>query len=231
MNSLLTSTLPDWDPATDNILNNSQDELMIEDDAEASNVVLQEWKNSTSSFYPEAEVEDDLDEILMRVDDDDQKMAELVETNDFVRDIFDQNPCASPTGHLEELLFMNLDEDSTDRFLSLSFPALEQDQSQSEASSQLSTFQERYQSTLKKLAESMKHSHETRKSLTMKTPKTENYQRKRKTSIDGVLNSIEESSTQLRNYLQEMWAPFVRLSSVHKLKNVALYFHLRFFAL
>ena len=59
---------------------------------------------------------------------------------------------------------------------------------------------ERYQEVLKKLTESMKRSQETRKSLTMKTPKTEKYDRT--TSVTGVLSSIENSSRQLQTYLQ-----------------------------
>ncbi|OEU14696.1 hypothetical protein FRACYDRAFT_241251 [Fragilariopsis cylindrus CCMP1102] len=62
--------------------------------------------------------------------------------------------------------------------------------------------QKRYQEILKKLEESMKRSQETRKSLTMKTPKTEEYNRTK--SITGVISSIESSSRQLNAYLQTM---------------------------
>lgn len=60
--------------------------------------------------------------------------------------------------------------------------------------------QQRYQEIMKKLEASMNRSQETRKSLTMKTPKTEKYNRRR--SITGVLSSIESSSRQLQNFLQ-----------------------------
>ena len=60
--------------------------------------------------------------------------------------------------------------------------------------------QERYQEILKKLEASMKRSQETRKSLTMKTPKTEEYNRS--SSVTGVLSSIETSSKQLQTFLQ-----------------------------
>jgi len=60
--------------------------------------------------------------------------------------------------------------------------------------------QERYQEIFKKLEASMKRSQETRKSLTMKTPKTKKYTRR--DSVTGVLSSIENSSRQLQTYLQ-----------------------------
>lgn len=56
-----------------------------------------------------------------------------------------------------------------------------------------------YQEVIKKLEESMKRSQETRKSLTMKTNKTEKYDRTK--SVTGVLSSIENSSRQLQTYL------------------------------
>jgi len=60
--------------------------------------------------------------------------------------------------------------------------------------------QERYQEILKKLEASMKRSQETRKSLTMKTPKMKKYTRR--DSVTGVLSSIESSSRQLQTFLQ-----------------------------
>lgn len=60
--------------------------------------------------------------------------------------------------------------------------------------------QERYQEIFKKLEASMKRSQETRKSLTMKTPKMKKYTRR--DSVTGVLSSIENSSKQLQTFLQ-----------------------------
>lgn len=62
--------------------------------------------------------------------------------------------------------------------------------------------QERHQEIMKKLEASMKRSQETRKSLTMKTPKTEEYNRIG--SVTGVLSSIENSSRQLQTLLQSV---------------------------
>jgi hypothetical protein len=60
--------------------------------------------------------------------------------------------------------------------------------------------QERYQDIIEKLEASMKRSQETRKSLTMKTPKMEEY--RRMGSVTGVISSIESSSRQLQTFLQ-----------------------------
>lgn len=62
--------------------------------------------------------------------------------------------------------------------------------------------QERYQDIIQKLEASMKRSQETRKSLTMTTPKMEEY--RRKSSVTGVLSSIESSSRQLQTFLQSV---------------------------
>jgi len=62
--------------------------------------------------------------------------------------------------------------------------------------------QARYQEIMKKLEASMKRSQETRKSLIMKTCKTEEYNRT--SSVTGVLSSIESSTKQLQEYLQNV---------------------------
>lgn len=63
------------------------------------------------------------------------------------------------------------------------------------------SLEEQYRQTLQKLTESMQRSQETRKSLQMKTPKTEKYPRRQ--SVSKVLTSIEQSSKQLQEYLQK----------------------------
>jgi len=62
--------------------------------------------------------------------------------------------------------------------------------------------QQRYQEIFKKLEASMKRSQETRKSLTMKTPKMNEYNRRG--SVTGVLSSIDSSSRQLQTFLQSV---------------------------
>lgn len=105
------------------------------------------------------------------------------------------DPCVSPTCPIEEIAFMNFEDDDIDKF-SLSF--LED----CDGNTITPHFDERYEETLANLAESMRRSQETRKSLSMKTPKTEKYPRNK--SVTGVLSSIEQSSQQLQIYLRQI---------------------------
>jgi hypothetical protein len=136
----------------------------------------------------------------------------------------DHYGCNSPTGPIEELRSfstMNMIDGAGDNIGDHCFlvPLLVEENSEEEDSmdfddegSTACTIQQqqqqpiidqkRYQEILKKLEESMKRSQETRKSLTMKTPKTEEYNRTK--SITGVISSIESSSRQLNAYLQTM---------------------------
>jgi hypothetical protein len=167
-------TLPtEWDH--DNEMLNDE-ELSATSHEEASKV-LEQWQ---------ADQDQDLD--IMEVD-------EQIGSNLLGDDLFDACSCASPTGPLEELDYMNVEEDD-DRF----FTPLLEDETQLTTSSL--PFEERYADTLKKLQESMNRSQETRKSLTMKTPKTEKYSRTK--SVSGVLSSIEVSSHQLQGYLKDL---------------------------
>mmetsp|Transcript_14046 Transcript_14046/g.30668 ORF Transcript_14046/g.30668 Transcript_14046/m.30668 type:complete len:181 (+) Transcript_14046:73-615(+) len=103
---------------------------------------------------------------------------------------FDHCPTTSMEDELSHLDFVG---DS----LSL---VTEEEQSQLDETSSLS-FQQRYEATLHKLAESMKRSQETRKSLVMKTTQTESYSRTG--FVCGVVESIESSSRQIQNYIKE----------------------------
>jgi hypothetical protein len=146
-----------------------------------------------------------------------------------VDDVEDNHYCSSPTGPLEELVSFSTmshhmateEDEDAERFLA---PLLENDEDDTgclliepdmmgfdAAATAAPMFvgqapllfaDERYQQVLKKLAESMKKSQETRKSLTMKTPNTEKYGRTK--SVTGVLSSIESSSRQIQTYLQVM---------------------------
>jgi len=143
-----------------------------------------------------------------QTDDEEQDGMDIMEVDEQIgsillgEEIF-PDPCASPTGPLEELVFMNLGEEDVDRFsLSLFNDAPTTTDSSSKNGDKTSSlpFEERYKATLEKLAESMKRSQETRKSLKMKTTKTEGYARK--SSVCGVLSSIEKSTEQLQGYLK-----------------------------
>ena len=116
-------------------------------------------------------------------------------------DLF-HDPCVSPTSPLEELISMQLDDDGDAPFLDFF-------EGNSNGSSTVQTiddtsslpFEERYKATLYKLQESMKRSQETRVSLKMQTPETQNYETR---NLSGVLSSIEQSTEQLQEYLQSL---------------------------
>ncbi len=166
-------TLPtEWDHDTDML---NDEELLATSNEEASKV-LEQWQ---------ADQDEDLE--IMEVD-------EQIGSNLLGDDIFGV-PCASPTGPLEELVLMKF-EDDDDRFFA---PLLDDVTSSSCSGSGSLPFDARYQATLKKLEESMRRSQETRRSLTMKTSRTEKYERTN--CVSGVLSSIEVSSRQLQIYL------------------------------
>lgn len=104
--------------------------------------------------------------------------------------------CASPTGPIEEFAYMSFHGDDADR-LSLELLVFNED---AEGSTGPLPFEERYKATLRKLSESMKRSQETRKSLKIKTPKTEEYLRS--SLVSGVVSSIEKSTNDLQVYLK-----------------------------
>jgi hypothetical protein len=138
-----------------------------------------------------------------QVDDQAQAM-DIMEVDEqigsnLLEDIF-IDPCDSPTGPLDEMVCLSLGEQDIDRFSLSLFIDEDDDASNSKSISSL-PFDQRYKATLQKLAESMKRSQETRKSLQMQTPKTAGYSRRK--SVSGVLQSIEKSSKELQFYLQK----------------------------
>jgi hypothetical protein len=176
-------TLPtEWDQDTEML---NDEELSATSHEEASKV-LEQWQ---------ADQDQDLD--IMEVD-------EQIGSNLLGDEIFDVQ-CVSPTGPLEELVYMNL-EDDDDRFFA---PLLDSEETTCATkkfkmgpSTSSLPFEERYEVTLKKLQESMKRSQETRKSLIMKTNETETYTIIK--SVSGVLSSIEISSHQLKKHLHSL---------------------------
>eukprot|EP00522_Entomoneis_paludosa_P017552 CAMPEP_0172456162 /NCGR_PEP_ID=MMETSP1065-20121228/14234_1 /TAXON_ID=265537 /ORGANISM="Amphiprora paludosa, Strain CCMP125" /LENGTH=183 /DNA_ID=CAMNT_0013208867 /DNA_START=48 /DNA_END=599 /DNA_ORIENTATION=- len=109
--------------------------------------------------------------------------------------------CPSPTSPMDEFDFNFGDDVEMDKFSeSLLGSASDEDLQSVDDTSSLS-FQQRYEATLQKLAESMKRSQETRKSLVMKTKQMEHYARS--PLVTGVVESIETSSRQLQVYLKE----------------------------
>ena len=168
----------EWDHDTEML---NDEELSATSNEEASKV-LEQWQADQDQGFEIMEVDEQIGSTFLG------------------DEIFDE-PCVSPTGPLEELVLMNINEDD-DRFFA---PVLDAEEpSVSQATSSL-PFEERYRLTLQKLQESMKRSQETRKSLKMKTNKTEKYARTK--SVSGVLSSIEKSTDQLQSYLKAIQRP------------------------
>lgn len=261
-------TLPSsWDQ--DSVIMAITDEELSATSHEEACKVFEQWQSDEDDAARNTAGHEDIDADL-----DIMEVDEQIGSNLLGDDIF-HDPCVSPTGPLEELVYMNLGEGAIDRF-SLSLLSTEdsamicctsslQDldhgmednttsssknmkksgslfdtKSDNLATTDSSTinnkgnkgnnvlknvnenenahpktsslpFEERYQATLQKLAESMKRSQETRKSLQMKTPKTEEYSRH--SSVKCVLSSIEKSTQQLQNYLNHS-------SNIHVIQRV-----------
>jgi hypothetical protein len=111
-------------------------------------------------------------------------------------EVFGGAPCESPIGPIEELLrVVEFDKEDQRLFLSPFFDDDSHMTTDDEDNSSL-PFEEQYKATLKKLALTMKKSQETRKSLTMKTAKTEAYDRL--TNIEKILSSVAKSANQVQ---------------------------------
>mmetsp|Transcript_24220 Transcript_24220/g.42573 ORF Transcript_24220/g.42573 Transcript_24220/m.42573 type:complete len:241 (-) Transcript_24220:352-1074(-) len=205
------------------------EELSATSHQEASKV-LEAWLSDHETITTAGQNEDAPEDLASIMEVDEQIGANFLDDEVFgiggSADV-DHFCCASPTGPLEELASLNVIINEEDRnFLA---PLLENDDDDDmamldssvkrvlevTANAKLTVVDdkkdhstipfandEQIQQVLKKLAESMKRSQETRKSLTMKTPKTEQYVRNQ--SVTGVLSSIESSSRQLQTYLQVM---------------------------
>jgi hypothetical protein len=173
MTTLIDLSLPsEWDSNVE-----MMDEELSATSSEEASKVFDQWQTDDQ--------EQELD--IMEID-------EQIGSNLLGDDIFN-DPCASPTGPLEELTCLQLDEAEVDKF-SLSLL----NYTDGDVTTSSLPFEERYKATLKKLAESMKRSQETRKVLTIKTPKMESYPRS--SSVTGVVKSIENSTHQLQIYLK-----------------------------
>lgn len=191
------STMKITDATIPTVFEEEEDTVMMIDEDFAStssyeeaNIMFEHWQNTDF---------DDLD--VMEVDE--QIGSNLLFSED---EIFVSDPCVSPTGPLEELTMLKFDEEDLDRF-SLAFLDFTDESPPSTIDEVVNDtiqvpFEERYKMTMTKLAESMKRSQETRKSLQMRTPKTKDYQRSN--SVTGVISSIEMSSQQLQVYLKSI---------------------------
>jgi hypothetical protein len=133
--------------------------------------------------------------------DDNEAMMDIMDVDEqigsnLLGDELFPDPCNSPTGPMEELSYFSFDDEEVDKF---SLSLLNFTEADDPTSTSSKPFEERYKESLQKLAESMKRSQETRKSLVMKTDKTKEYLRRK--SVHGVIKSIEKSTEQLQGYL------------------------------
>jgi hypothetical protein len=156
-----------------------QDEELSATSNEEANIVFAEWK-----------ADDDLDEIMQI---DEQIGSNLLDDSIFGST---DDHCLSPTGPIEELVFMNVGQEKF-HLPSLNglFPSVYQLAPKPSGGTAL-------EERLKNLAELMKRSQESRMSLTLKTPKTNKYARS--SNVSGVLSSVEQSSIQLQQLVKAM---------------------------
>lgn len=163
-----------------------QDEELSATSNEEANKVFAQWK-----------ADDDI-EGLMEIDEE-------IGSNLLDDSLFDHGPCLSPTGPMEEMQFMNIEmlmeSQSDEKFLLPNLDKASSSQLQPRSTFQNNNMEDTYQTTLQKLAESMRRSQETRSSLTLKTPKTKKYSRSK--DVTGVLSSVEKSARQLQQLYME----------------------------
>ena len=157
-----------------------QDEELSEISNEEANMVFAEWKSDD---------DDGLADEIMQIDE--QIGSNLLD--DSIFGTVDQ-PCVSPTGPIEEYVFRTVEQGKIHiPSLDGPFPSVYQHAPKPSTNMDL-------EDRLKKLAELMKRSQETRKSLTLTTPNTHHYARY--SNVSGVLSSVEESSTRLQQLVQ-----------------------------
>jgi hypothetical protein len=132
------------------------------------------------------------EEYAQTISDDQEReldIMEIDESNLLRNDIF-HDPSMSPTGPFENHVIVCIDKEDVGRF-SLN---LLSDETSADTTSSVPD-EDPYKATLAKLADFMKCSQETRKSLTVKTPKTIEYPRN--TPVSGIITSIEKSTEEL----------------------------------
>jgi hypothetical protein len=223
-------TLPtDWDHCSELLIN---DEEFSAASTEVSMIYEQfQMEQDDDAYYDEEDQAVNDPTTFMEVDDDDEQI--ILGSNMLLLDddeIF-HDPCLPPSGGMEYLESISLD----DRF---SLSLLEEEEVEDESCSTTSRQQllllppeedhattttstasgsattpaatakdplfeqERYKMMLDRLAESMRRSQETRKSLTIHTAKTQDYyHNERRTSLSGVLSSVEKSTTAIQERL------------------------------
>eukprot|EP00527_Entomoneis_sp_CCMP2396_P007429 CAMPEP_0198153304 /NCGR_PEP_ID=MMETSP1443-20131203/63538_1 /TAXON_ID=186043 /ORGANISM="Entomoneis sp., Strain CCMP2396" /LENGTH=183 /DNA_ID=CAMNT_0043819591 /DNA_START=52 /DNA_END=603 /DNA_ORIENTATION=+ len=177
-NSSILSLPSEWD----------HDRFTMDEESSATS------SEEASKVFEQWQTEDDGEMDMMDLDDriDSNLSGDEIAFIDF---------CPSPTTPMDELNYMHFGDRDMEKYsLNLVDITSDDEEEDSDKTSSLS-FQQRYEATLQKLADSMKRSQETRKSLVMRTKQTEHYARS--PVVSGVVESIETSSRQLRTYLKE----------------------------
>lgn len=168
-------------PATDDWGQDDELEDLSETSHEDATMVFHEWKENNYS-YDLAVGGDSLD--IMEVDE--QIGSDLLSDEIFGGNCQGTAPIVYTSGDADNgFVGRPVSDDEEDD------PAI--------SKKKFSGFEERYKATLQKLSESMMKSQESRKSLTIKTPNTEEYSRSNR--VSGVLSSSEESAMQLQELL------------------------------
>lgn len=120
----------------------AQAELNLPDEWDHEDEMLSDEELSASSHEEASKVFEEWQTDVNDSDIDIMEVDEQIGSNLLDDEIF-HDPCLSPTGPLEELVYMNLDDEDIDRF-SLSLLCGANDQQTSSLS-----FEERYKATLK----------------------------------------------------------------------------------
>jgi hypothetical protein len=229
-------TLPtDWDHCSELLIN---DEEFSAASTEVSMIYEQFQMEQDVDEYDEVDQADDPTSFMEVDDDDDDDEQIILGSNMLLLDddeIF-HDPCLPPSGGMEYLESISLDDrfslslleeeevvvedescSTTSRQQLLLLPPEEDHATTTTTTSTASAGstttpaaaakdplfeQERYKMMLDRLAESMRRSQETRKSLTIHTAKTQDYyHNERRTSLSGVLSSVEKSTTAIQERL------------------------------
>jgi hypothetical protein len=162
------------------------DDLMVVQDEELSATSNEE----AYMVFAEWKADDDVDEIMQI---DEQIGSNLLDDAIFGSAV---DTCLSPTGPMEELVYMNVGQEKF-HLPSLDGPFPSVYKLNPKPSADLGL-----EDRLKNLAELMKRSQETRRSLTLSTPRTNMYARS--SNVSGVLSSVEKSSSQLQQLVSDI---------------------------
>jgi hypothetical protein len=194
MNQIQDLSVPlEWD----NVCKELDDGSVSAASHEEAVKVLELWQtdDQETDVVDMMEVDEEVDINLLDEDEFFDPCMNPSSTMNLLDDDKFYDACKSPTSTLDDFSLVSMKDDDLDRF-ALIFLEDQADRNP------IKPLEEQYHETLAKLAESMRRSQQTRRSLSIKTCKTEKYMRN--SSVTGVLASIEVSSYQLQSYLTQI---------------------------